>query len=353
CLTTLIMEDIFGFGKVLPIDKLLDLVAKSVGKLSKSYFDRKDIDTKGYEIEVLAKARAKELQIISLAVKNNSKLTGGIEYKDEKFAVSSPNESGNNGDDLSLKHLSIEERATDRIAYQNAKQQLNIESVTAYAAEQLQDEPPVTDENPEEDWAARFFKIVEDISNEEMQALWGKILAGEIKQPKTYSLRTLELIRNLSKHEADVFTKIANFALKAGENNYIFASDRTKVLEKHNVGYGDIALLTEIGLLQPGAFVHFQIQPQPSNAQQIFASGKIIIFVNVKANTPIVRIPVHVFSNAGNELLKLIDVTANMEYLKAFADEVKSDQVEVKYSYITGYEDKVIHYRNPILDFTN
>jgi hypothetical protein len=38
-----------------------------------------------------------------------------------------------------------------------------------------------------------------------MQALWGKILAGEIKQSKSYSLQTLEIIRNLSKKKKPTY----------------------------------------------------------------------------------------------------------------------------------------------------
>ena len=189
------VNDILGLGKVLPIDKLIDIVSNSVGKVSKPYFDRKDVDTKAYEIEKLAEARAKEMKIISTAVKENFQITGGIEYKDEKIAISSPKEH------QVLITPSLEERTQNRINYQEAKKQLNIENVTAFAAEELRNEQPITDEPLDQDWTTRFFRIAEEVSNEEMQALWGKILAGEIKQPKTYSLRTLELLKNLSKEE--------------------------------------------------------------------------------------------------------------------------------------------------------
>ena len=47
------LNDILGFGKVLPIDKLIEIISNSVGKISKHYFDKKDVDTKVYEIEKL------------------------------------------------------------------------------------------------------------------------------------------------------------------------------------------------------------------------------------------------------------------------------------------------------------
>ena len=42
------------------------------------------------------------------------------------------------------------------------------------------------------DIAIGFFNIAEDISSDDMQALWGRIFAGKIKQPKSHSLRTLD-----------------------------------------------------------------------------------------------------------------------------------------------------------------
>ena len=234
------LNDILGLGKVLPIDKLIDIVSNSVGKISKSYFDKKDVDTKAYEIEKLAEARAKEMKIIATAVKENFQITGGIEYKDEKIAISSPKELPIATSQTIFINPPLEKRTQERINFQEEKKQLNIENVTAFAAEELRNEPPVTDEPLDEDWTTRFFKIAEEVSNEEMQALWGKILAGEIKQPKTYSLRTLELIRNLSKVEANTFMKIANFAVKSGNANYLFKTNDDKLLvNTYSINYGE------------------------------------------------------------------------------------------------------------------
>lgn len=246
----------------------------------------------------------------------------------------------------------LEERTQNRVNFKEAKKQLNIESVTAFAAEQLKNEQPVTDEPLDEDWTSRFFNIAEEISNEEMQALWGKILAGEIKQPKTYSLRTLELLRNLSKTEATIFSKIANFALKVGNSNFVFKTNNEDLLsEKYNINYGDIALLTEIGLLQPGEFVSYQIHQQNVDSKSAFISGNIIIIAEIKANTPTIQMPVHVFTTAGNELLKLININTPFEYLKAVANSISNNNVSVKYGYILAFEGDRIRHTQPLQEF--
>src|SRR5690606_25427708 len=119
-----------------------------------------------------------------------------------------------------------------------------------FAADDLRNEQSVTDEPLDEDWKTRFFNIAEDISNEEMQSLWGKILAGEIKQPKSYSLRTLELLKNLSKEEAEVFTKFAQLRITTANNNVIYNEDHGEFLKSEfGITFLDRLLLTELGLI--------------------------------------------------------------------------------------------------------
>ena len=129
------LNDILGLGKVFPLDKLVDIVSKSVGRVSKQYFDKKDIDTKAYEIRKLAEAHAEEMKIIASAVRDNFKMTGGIEYKEEKIAISSPKDLSIQPEQFGLLNPSIEDRTQKRIDFQNVQKQINIESVTTFAAE--------------------------------------------------------------------------------------------------------------------------------------------------------------------------------------------------------------------------
>ncbi|MCW3082460.1 hypothetical protein [Segetibacter sp.] len=40
------------------MEKLIDVITKALGKVSKHYFDRKDIDTKAYKIRILTEVGA-------------------------------------------------------------------------------------------------------------------------------------------------------------------------------------------------------------------------------------------------------------------------------------------------------
>jgi hypothetical protein len=336
------MKDVLGIAKVLPIKKLIGVVSDGVGRVCKPYFDKKDINNKAYEIEALAKARAKEIKIISQAIDETHKMTGLIQYKENTVAIESPKEFDYSQEKPALP--SINERVNLRVDYQEAMKQLNIENVIACATEELKDEQPVTDEPVDKDWTTRFFNIVEEISNEEMHALWGKILAGEIKQPKSYSLRTLELIRNLSKSEADTFIKVAQFSISSSGKHYLFkGNDENKLSKDYNIEYNEIALLKEIGLLQTGNDVVHQFIKREADTQRGLLAGNIILFVNIEAETPTLQMPVEVFSTTGNELLKIIKNYPPIEYLEYFAKSIMNkDSVKVTYANILSSDDKKI-----------
>lgn len=89
----------------------------------------------------------------------------------------------------------------------------NIVNIYADAARELQiidniDKTPV-----DPDWSARFFDYAKDISNEEAQAVWAKILAGEIVKPGSFFKRTLSVLRDIEPFEAKWFAEICQFVL--------------------------------------------------------------------------------------------------------------------------------------------
>lgn len=145
-----------------PIEKLIDVVSSAVGKLYEPVGTKRRADAEAYKIKVETKAEI----IASLEPR---------ELEQDFIA-----------------------RTEQRIAYQEIKKQQNIEETVSIAAKQLRNEESVSNKAVNEYWSTRFFRIVEDVSDEDMQALWGQILAGEVKEPGTYSLRTLEILKNLS-----------------------------------------------------------------------------------------------------------------------------------------------------------
>lgn len=155
--------------------------------------------------------------------------------------------------------LTIANAVEQRIKFQEQKRQVNIKSVVQQAADQLGDKE-VTDSEPDHDWTARFFNEVQDVSSEEMQSLWAKILAGEVQRPGSTSIRTLGILKNLDRNTAQLFRKFCSACMfltldgkhildarvpslggNAGDNS----------LEFYELGFGALNCLNESGLIIP------------------------------------------------------------------------------------------------------
>lgn len=346
---TMQVNDILGLGKMLPIDKLIDVISSVTGRLSKPYFDKKDIDTKAYEIKKLSEARAlakaDEMKIISQAIRDNFSITGGIEYNENGVLITSPKELPNQNTYIELSTPTLEERTQIRVDHREAQKQLNLESVTAYAAEQLRNEQPVTDEPIDEDWKTRFFNIAEEVSNDEMQALWGRILAGEIMKPKSYSLRTLELLRNLSKEEAECFIKFGQLAITSNTASFILNFKNEKLLEeKYQLNFGDRLLLEELGLLTANDLQFLVQETKEQKGQSVFTIGNVCVVAEKEENIPQQQIQVLVFTKIGQELLQLIETKPELDYIQLLASKIRRKGVNVKYANILEIKDGQIHH---------
>ena len=115
--------------------------------------------------------------------------------------------------EVEILRMQGEEKVAQYLLIKNSQKLTNVESVVSKAEQQFTPDEQVTEEPVEKDWMTRFLGIAEDVSDEEMQGLWARVLAGEIKKPKSYSIRTLEVLRNISKEEAEIIEKAATYVL--------------------------------------------------------------------------------------------------------------------------------------------
>lgn len=103
----------------------------------------------------------------------------------------------------------IDLRVAERFANNELRRQKNIESIVTQAVKALPDE--VSSETVSEDWITQFFEYSQDIGDEQMQAVWARILAGEVAEPNSFSPRTLHLVRHLRQNEAAAFRTFCSY----------------------------------------------------------------------------------------------------------------------------------------------
>lgn len=104
---------------------------------------------------------------------------------------------------------SLAARAKARLEWTEELRQENIESVVSIAAGQLPED--VSSEAVDPDWTRQFFNAAQDVSDDDMRKLWGKILAGEVSKPGRFSKRTVEFLRTFDKFEAENYEKFCGY----------------------------------------------------------------------------------------------------------------------------------------------
>lgn len=161
------------------------------------------------------------------------------------------------------------------------------------------------------DWFTRYYEASGNISDKEMQVLWAKILAGEIEKPSSYSLRTLDVLRNMSKEEAECFVKICNASIKSGSEKYVIPVDQD-YLSKNGIDYSDILMLEEIGLINSGSGIHINDDLESNTEYKLYMYGSLIVKA-IASEKRKFSLRVYPFTNVGNELATLINRESNEE----------------------------------------
>ncbi len=94
------------------------------------------------------------------------------------------------------------------------RSQVNVAKALLIAEAELHDDPQEPpDKQVDDDWFFRWRKLAGDVSSEELQSIWGKILAGEIKSPGSFSLRTLDFMKSISIDDASMIEKLAGLVI--------------------------------------------------------------------------------------------------------------------------------------------
>jgi hypothetical protein len=323
------IKDLAGLSQ--PLTKLVEVVSQGVGKLPRPYLIRKEADAKAYEIQTIADA-----------IRNNLLSSGIIAYKNQQVLF-------NTGDEHTVKNQ-IEERILSRIVHQELKRQINIEEITQYAANQLKNEETVSNEKLDEDRVSRFFGITQDISSKELKMLSGRVLAGEVQRPKSYSLRTLELLKNLTKEDAEIFTRIGQFSLTSGDKFFIPKFGKNYLEEELGITFLDLLKLHELGLLSP-TDLQYSLTPAKEDSNITFTNGKKLILVHRTKGTPEQAIAAIVYTTIGIELLSLLVVESNVGYLEKFARHWLREGVQAFIGDVANIEGGVIQ-RNNLTEIT-
>jgi hypothetical protein len=141
----------------------------------------------------------------------------------------------------------LQHRALGRFLAEEARKQANIEEITKKALRDLKENSRPQD--VEDDWITNFFDKCRLISDEEMQSLWAKVLAGEANNPGKYSKRTVNFLSSIDKSDAMLFTELCGFGWFLGNVVPLIYEIQNEIYNSHGITFDSLKHLDEIGLL--------------------------------------------------------------------------------------------------------
>lgn len=217
------------------------------------------------------------------------------------------------------------DRTLDSLLGKELRKQRNKEKVAEHAVEALAEPPSQPDDTaegqaPDDDWMNVFERYAEDASSERMQLLWGRLLAGEIRKHRTYSLATMRFLSEADQETVQLVQRISKYTI----GGMMIFRKKGDVMPS----VADIDDARAIGLISGGDGVSgliWRVRCSPN------APGQIVGNTHVLRITPEVdwtlEVPIYSVTRIGSEVLALSPSDNEETILKLVAKEYSKQPV--------------------------
>lgn len=228
--------------------------------------------------------------------------------------------------------------------------QRNVDAVVTVAAEQLtsdeqQSAHGVSGEGkdgsgPSDDWLNYFEKEAELASSDDMRARLGKVLAGEIQRPNSFSVRAIQVLSQLDQRSAVLFQKLCSATMVLAMpipipdvNRVLDArvcslggSAAANSLIKFGLSFDNLNQLHEAGLIiaDYNSYMGYESSVAKENKVSLpfEYAGKHWALVPKDDSTLQANVRIHgvKLSRVGMELRPIVDITENVKFTEAMRD---------------------------------
>ncbi|MBD2075083.1 DUF2806 domain-containing protein [Phormidium sp. FACHB-592] len=198
----------------------------------------------------------------------------------------------------------LQQRALQRFVFEEAKKQANIEAIATKALPYLKED--ANPNNVEDDWITNFFDKSRLISDEQMQEIWAKLLAGEANNPGSYSKRTIDLLSSLDKADALLFNTLCGFCCLLDEIFLLIYNEGDPIYVNSGVNFNALNHLDDIGLISfnHGAGSSYTYAELSKTISVVCQASSITIDFPTDQNNQL-EIGRVIFTKAGQELAQI------------------------------------------------
>jgi len=221
----------------------------------------------------------------------------------------------------------LHRRAMYRFLEEEAKKQSNIEAITQNALPLLEDKS--APQNVADDWITNFFDKSRIVSDGDMQKLWSRVLAGEANAPGAFAKRTVNLLADLDKVDAELFTNLCGFGWQIGNIVPLVFNANEEIYYRSGIHFNTLAHLESLGLIQFDNLAGFQRLKLPQ-IMTVFYYGKAtnLTFPHEKDNAlPIGKV---LLTRAGQQLAPVCGSTPVEGFYEFVYDRCVSESLVTK-----------------------
>jgi|688.fasta_scaffold115293_4 hypothetical protein len=256
--------------------------------------------------------------------------------------------------------------AVERYGKRILQQQHNLDSVCVFSATEIKrvqagssssanstvsdssetEEPSSSQSDISDDWLNSFREQAMLKSSEEMRILFGKILAGEIVKPGSFSIRSIQIMGQLDVKPASLFRRLCSLCISLRPNGLIFdarvpslgGNASNNSLQDYGLSFDNLNVLQEYGLIisDYNSFLDYRVSIVINNKVGLpFVFGdKQYVLIPSNPNDWMADKAFNVhgvgLSAAGKELLSIVDVENNVKFSEAFASFVNGHGLTIK-----------------------
>lgn len=210
-----------------------------------------------------------------------------------------------------------------------ARSEINSTKAILFAEEQLSKDAQVpSDRKVDDDWLFAWREHAGKVSTEDLQQLWGSVLAGEVKAPGKYSIRTLEFLKTLSKSEAEMISKLAGFVLDGR-----IARDQKEYLESNGLSFSRLLQMQELGVVSGveglGLNTKYKSLEEGRFINALVSHNRALI-VEHEDGSKMLEFKAYMLTNVGKQVLGLGSFEPDVEYLLLVGKEFAKKGFSVK-----------------------
>ena len=169
----------------------------------------------------------------------------------------------------------LERRALQRFVAEETQKQCNIEAITRQALPLLAEN--ASPQEMENDWIVNFFDKCRIVSDQEMQRLWANLLANEANSPGKYSKRTVNLLNDLDKSDAELFTALCGYVWNLGLMVPLIFDVKEKILNDYGINFATLSHLESLGIIHFNHLSGFKSEVAAKYARFTYFEKQVVL----------------------------------------------------------------------------